>query len=298
MHVNVPPIKCQGIKTKLVPWIAKVCEDLDISTWIEPFCGSGVVAFNMRPSKAILCDTNPHLIDFYKSIKEKKITYQGVECFLFEEGNKLRTEGESYYYEVRSRFNEEHNPLDFLFLNRSCFNGMIRYNRKGKFNVPFCKKPERFAKAYITKIKNQVHYIQQAIELNDFEFKCQPFQKTISEADQNALIYCDPPYIDRHTDYFNGWGAIDEQLLYDNLSNFKGKFILSTWEKNEFRENTFVKELWGEFGILTREHFYFLGGKEKNRNPMIEALIFNFPIIKNIEIKKEKPAIQMTLFNN
>ena len=66
--VNVPPIKSQGIKTKLVPWIRSVVPLGFDGTWIEPFMGTGAVAFNVAPSRAILCDTNPHLIGFYAGI--------------------------------------------------------------------------------------------------------------------------------------------------------------------------------------------------------------------------------------
>ncbi|GEM_PF-2012972 len=76
--------------------------------------------------------------------------------------------------------NEEQNPIDFLFLNRSCFNGMIRFNRSLKFNVPYGHKPERFAQAYITKIINQIEYLEMVFSLNNWEFKCQSFEKTLA----------------------------------------------------------------------------------------------------------------------
>ena len=59
---------------------------------------------------------------------------------------------------------------------------MIRFNRKGGFNIPFCKKPNRFAQAYVTKIVNQVSNVSKLITAKDFEFKCQSFEKTILEA--------------------------------------------------------------------------------------------------------------------
>ncbi len=71
MKVITPPIKSQGIKTKLVPWINDILPDKD-GRWIEPFLGTGVVAFNMAFKKAILNDTNPHIITLYKEIQEKK----------------------------------------------------------------------------------------------------------------------------------------------------------------------------------------------------------------------------------
>ncbi|MCK5524094.1 MAG: DNA adenine methylase, partial [Thiomargarita sp.] len=72
------------------------------------------------------------------------------------------------YNYILARFNDEQNPIDFLFLNRSCFNGMIRFNRSLKFNVPYGHKPERFAQAYITKIINQTEYLEMVFSLNNW----------------------------------------------------------------------------------------------------------------------------------
>ena len=74
MKIFVPPIKSQGIKTKLVQWISNNVENVEYDRWVEPFMGTGVVAFNIRPKKALLCDSNPHLINFYNALKNKKIT--------------------------------------------------------------------------------------------------------------------------------------------------------------------------------------------------------------------------------
>lgn len=63
----VPPLKSQGIKTKLVEWIANCAKDIAFERWVEPFMGTGVVAFNLQPKTALLCDSNPHLINFLPS---------------------------------------------------------------------------------------------------------------------------------------------------------------------------------------------------------------------------------------
>jgi len=154
--IFVPPIKIQGIKTKLVEWIIGQINFEIKGRWIEPFMGSGVVGFNAQPKRAIFADKNPHIINFYTAIKRKEITSHKVEMFLKVEGEKLLQKGEEYYYEVRDRFNRFQDPLDFLFLNRACFNGVVRFNSKGEFNTPFGKNTRRFSKAYITKIVNQV----------------------------------------------------------------------------------------------------------------------------------------------
>ena len=147
-------------------------------TYFEPFMGSGVVGFNLEPQKAIFSDTNPYLIQFYKDIQSGKITPSIVREYLEKEAIKLAQTPEdktSYYYEVRERFNLYHSSLDFLFLQRSNFNGMIRFNRKGYYNVPFGRKPERFQKALITKIVNQVAWVSIIMEDKDWQFICMPF---------------------------------------------------------------------------------------------------------------------------
>ena len=290
----IPPIKCQGIKTKLVPWIKAIIPSDFSGRWIEPFMGSGVVVFNVRPRKALLADSNPHLINFYKAVAIGRITAAITRQFLEREGTELlRSEGE-YYYSVRERFNRDGNPLDFLFLNRACFNGMIRFNQSGGFNVQFCRKPNRFAQAYITKISNQVQAVADACALGDYEFRCQDYTATIAEASACGLLYCDPPYIDRHTDYFNGWDEEHERQLSKLLSDTEARFILSTWHSNEFRTNKFIGTIWTGYNILTREHFYHVGAKEDNRNPMLEALITNFGA--SYEEKKSPAIAQLTLF--
>ena len=254
--------------------------------------GTGVVAFNIRPQRAILCDSNPHLINFYNAIKDDTINPNIVRAFLEEEGEKLLTI-EDYYYEVRKRFNEQHNPLDFLFINRAGFNGMIRFNKKGGHNVPFCKKPNRFAKSYVTKIVNQVDNIQKIIKSADYSFIHQDFRESIKMVNQDDIIYCDPPYIDRYVDYYNGWNEDDENSLNALLDGFEGKFILSTWHSNKYRDNEYLKTIWKKFNILTKEHFYHLGGSENNRNSMLEALILNH---KAPKIEDRKVFMQGLLF--
>jgi DNA adenine methylase len=238
--------------------------------------GTGVVAFNIAPNNALLCDTNPHLVNFYNSIAEGNITPERVREFLNREGSSLLEKGESHYYEIRDRFNKEHNPLDFLFLNRAGFNGMIRFNRKGEFNIPFCRKPQRFVQAYVTKIVNQVSCVARLLETRNFVFKCQDFNESANQGTSDDIIYCDPPYIDRHVDYYNGWDGEHEKALYHALSKTPSKFILSTWHHNDFRKNEYIDSLWNEFNILTREHFYHVGGNEENRKPIIEAIVTNY----------------------
>lgn len=279
--IIVPPIKCQGIKSKLVSWILEFVRLQKGERWIEPFMGSGVVGFNLQPERALFCDLNPHLINFYNSIKKSEITSKIAREFLEKEGALLKEKSESHYYFIRERFNETKNSLDFLFLNRACFNGVIRFNRKGFFNVPFGHKPERFAKAYVTKICNQIEKVEMATKMFDWQFVCQDFRQTILESNKNDLIYCDPPYFGRHTDYFNSWTEAEETELFGLLKKTAAKFILSTWHSNEYRDNRELEKYSKNFEVVTRQHFYHVGASEINRKPMTEALVLNFSAEQN-----------------
>lgn len=274
--IYIPPIKCQGIKSKLVTWILENIEISKVERWIEPFMGSGVVGFNAQPRNAIFGDLNPHIINFYNSLKSSKITPLIAKKFLEKEGHLLKERGKDHYYCIRERFNKHHDPIDFLFLSRSCFNGMIRFNSKGGFNVPFCQKPLRFSQSYITKITNQIEFVYQSIKIRNWNFICGDFSKLIEKANSTDFIYCDPPYLGRHVDYFNTWGIEEENKLSSCLKDTTAKFILSTWHSNEFRKNEIIHKLWNEYTILTKKHFYHVGGKEKNRNAMTEALVMNY----------------------
>lgn len=274
--VYVPPIKIQGIKTKLVSLISENIEINENTIWYEPFMGSGVVGLNLAPKHAVFADTNPHVIHLYNVIKNKKISSLMVRDYLEREGKQLEEKKEQYYYYIRDRFNESHNPLDFLFLNRSCFNGMIRFNKNYKFNVPYCHKSERFSKAYITKIVNQVRHLEELLLEKEWDFKCQSFQETIQEAAKTDFIYCDPPYIGRHVDYYDSWNEQQEVLLRDALLESGAKFMLSTWDRNKYRKNEYIDSLWNMCYKINKEHFYYIGASEENRSAMIEALLTNY----------------------
>ena len=279
--IIVPPIKSQGIKTKLIPWIREIQPEVK-GRWIEPFLGTGVVAFNSGFKKAILNDTNPHIINFYKQIQEKKITTELMKQYLINEGALLSIAGDNGYDHfrvVKERFNKEFSPYDFIFLSRAGFNGMMRFNKKGHWNIPFCKKPDRFAQAYTTKICNQITSVSKVIQPEPYwSFHNKSFAEIIPLATENDLIYCDPPYYGRYVDYYNGWTEQDEEKLFQMLMETKAKFILSTWHHNDWRENGMINKYWNKFNIVTQDHFYHSGGNIENRRSVVEALVCNFEV--------------------
>ena len=272
--VKIPPIKTQGIKTKLVRFIADNIKWNGNGKWIEPFFGSGVVLFNISPKKALATESNIHIVNLYKSIQSNEITAQIVRSFLEQEGKKLEKNGESYYYDVRDRFNECHNSLDFLFLNRACFNGLMRFNSKGRYNVPFCRKPERFSKSYITKITNQVAWLGSLLkDKKNWRFEAMDWRESVKKVEKDDFLYLDPPYYGRNTNYYDVWSEVDLHDLAGFLKQTKCKFALSLWLENKYRKNDDIERYFSEFKIKTHEHFYHVGSTESLRNSMTEALI-------------------------
>lgn len=276
-RVKVPPIKIQGIKTKLVPFIAANIKWEGNGTYYEPFMGSGVVGFNLSPKRAVFSDTNPHLVNFYKAVQSGEVTAWKVRDYLEEEAPKLAqtpADKHSYYYEVRERFNATGSPFDFLFLQRSNFNGMMRFNSSGFYNVPFCRKPERFKPALITKIVNQVHWAEKLFAQHpQWQFRLADFNEAISCAEAGDFIYLDPPYIDRHDEYFSTWDRDKADSLARIVQGSESGYALSMWHSNQYRENSYLESWYGE--VRTTGHFYHVGASEKNRNPMTEALVIS-----------------------
>lgn len=282
---KAPPIKCQGIKTKLVPFILSSIRWEGKGRWIEPFLGSGTVLFNLAPRKALIADTNPHVVEFYRDIASGSLTPSMVGQHLEREGRLLSRRGEEHYYEVRKRFNAHPSSLDFIFLNRACFNGVMRFNRKGGFNVPFCRKPERFSRAYITKITNQVSWVSGLVRGRDWVFEVADWRETVSKAEIGDFVYADPPYSGRHVDYYNGWTNDESMDLLARLRALPVGFALSTWKQNKHRRNPFLESEMADTIVRTTEHFYHVGSREDLRGEMEEALI----ISKGFASERELP---------
>lgn len=240
---------------------------------MEPFVGSGAVLFNAAPNRALAADTNKHLIGFYNAIQSGQLTSSNLRSFLQKEGDALRDKGEKHYYDVRTRFNADGSLFDFIFLNRSCFNGMMRFNRKGGFNVPFCRKPDRFRPAYITKICNQVDWARQTMKGKNWDFVVQDWRETLGGVSDSDFVYLDPPYIGRHTDYYNSWTQTDADELAVAIKDLGAGFAYSMWKENKYRTNEHLKEHFSDFPCLVYAHFYHLGPTETLRNEMQEALI-------------------------
>ena len=271
--VKTPPIKIQGIKTRAIPHIRQNINWDGKGRWVEPFLGSAVVLLNIEPESAVAGDSNPHIIKFYKSIQNGTLNHESVRSYLEREGSKLSLLGEEHYYQIRNRFNQDGNPHDFLFLNRSCFNGLMRFNKTGDFNTPFCRKPERFRVAYISKICNQVKWASEKIKGKNWEFICSHWSDLISNVNPDDFVYTDPPYTGRFNDYFNSWNENETSELEQVLKALPCRFLYSMWSENKYRRNDRLYDVFSNYTIKTFSHYYHLGSTDNLRNSITEALV-------------------------
>lgn len=163
--------------------------------------------------------------------------------------------------------------MDFLFLNRSCFNGLMRFNGSGKFNVPYGHKRERFSKSYITKIVNQVESVSSILRSTDWIFEVSDWRNMLSKAQVDDFVYLDPPYIGRHTDYYNQWSNEDAIDLSRIAQKLPCEYALSMWLENKYRKNDHIEKYWEQSRLELFSHFYHIGSLESLRNKMTEALV-------------------------
>ncbi len=201
MKKNAKPfLKWAGGKTQLISEIEKNLPHSTIDTYVEPFVGSGAVLFWMlnefsQLKKAVVNDINEDLINTYKTIQSTPKELISVLEILQEEYHSLDNSADmkkEYYYRKRELFNNReqeqitHSAL-FIFLNRTCFNGLYRVNRKNEFNVPMgsYKKPTICDKSNILSVSEALQKV---------ELLCGDFEQTADYASSNTLFYFDPPY--------------------------------------------------------------------------------------------------------
>ncbi|MCI0578988.1 MAG: DNA adenine methylase [Chloroflexi bacterium] len=164
---------------------------------------------------------------------------------------------------------------------------MMRFNQNGEFNVPFCRKPDRFQPAYITKIVNQVKIIQGIMQGKDWEFRVEDWRECLETLNGDDFVYLDPPYIGRHTDYYNQWSEQDAIALARVAQSLSCGFALSMWKENRYRSNKYISEYWGDSIERTKAHFYHVGPTEDLRNSVEEALLIKKGYEANPTVEKQ-----------
>lgn len=287
-----PFLKWAGGKTQLISDIKNRIPKHFVSetfTYIEPFVGGGSVLFwvmnNFNVKRAIINDINPHLVNTYKTIKnypnELVLALENLQKDFHSIENEI--EKKEYYNQIRDLYNKKaeediSQAAMFIFLNKTCFNGLYRVNRKGEYNVPM----GRYNKPLICDRQNilAVSDVLQRVEIT-----CGDFETTLDFAEKNTLFYLDPPYKPlNETSNFNAYSEFDfddsEQIrLRDfcvKLNERNCHWILSNSDmKNVDSNNNFFDDLYSEFNIQRVFAKRSINSKAEKRGTLTELLIYN-----------------------
>ncbi|TYO94427.1 DNA adenine methylase [Desulfallas thermosapovorans] len=297
-----PFVKWAGGKTQLLnafkKYYPKALEEGKIDRYIEPFVGSGAVLFDVmqrfKIKEAYIFDINPELITTYRVIKKD---VEALISYLKELESKYlgleKEQRKKFYYSVREDYNR--NKLDFtsadyseraieiagsfLFLNKTCFNGLFRVNRRGLFNVPM----GRYKKPTIcneTNLRNVSKVLQNVLAFYGDFSAC---KKYINE---KSFVYFDPPYkplnvTSNFTSYSMDAFSDQEQIrlanFYSEVDKKSAYLMLSNSDPKNVNENdNFFDELYQDFNIFNVQAKRVINSKASQRGEISELIITNY----------------------
>ena len=279
-----PFVKWAGGKRQIIDKLLKLVP-VEYNTYYEPFIGGGALLFELSPKKAVINDSNKELMNIYQIIS----TDEGYEETLKILNSYEKKHNEEFYYKIRNldkdkekfaKLTNAERAARTIYLNKACFNGLYRVNRKGEFNVPFNKKlkintydSQNMTLAYI--------YFQ----TNDITMLNTDFEETVKNAKKGDFIYFDPPYDSENQDTFNsytedGFGK-DEQIrlakVYKELSD-KGCYVMLS-----NHNTTLIKELYKDYNIHIITAKRNINSKGEKRGEVEEVIITNYKVEMELE---------------
>jgi DNA adenine methylase len=218
-----PPLKWAGGKRWQVPHLRPLWDAHNEKRLVEPFCGGLGVAVSLMPSRALLNDVNPHVVNFYRWLK------RGLKTDI------VMANDSATYYMNRTRFNAllADSQADnaeaaalFYYLNRTGYNGLCRFNQQGEFNVPFGR---------YRRIEYRTDFTQYANAFARFEFTNTDFEVIPLQPDD--FVYADPPYDVEFRQYSkDGFGWEEQVRTAEWLAKHPGPVVLSNQATDRIRK--------------------------------------------------------------
>jgi DNA adenine methylase len=239
--------------------------DLDFDRYVEPFVGSGAAFFHVQPERSVISDVNPALMNVYSSLRSD---YRRVWAHLLEHA---RNHSDGYYYEVRSKIfrSDASRAAQFLYLNRTCWNGLYRENLRGKFNVPRGTKD--------TVIFDDDDFAAVSEALASTNIMAGDFEKVLNGVKEKDFVFIDPPYTVKH----NGNGFVkynesifswNDQVRLAKAVKSKARSGASILVTNAYHPT--VVDLYRDFAtVVPVERASILSGDKSYRGKTQEALI-------------------------
>lgn len=281
-----PIIKYRGGKSKelkeLIPHIP-----VFTGRYIEPFFGGGAMYFSLEPSRAIINDINAPLMEFYKGVRDdyKHLRAELDALQKIYEANRidfdrrkaltpnLRVDdaNEALYYQIRDMYNSIIPPTFsqaaiYYFINKTAYSGMIRYNSKGEFNVPYGR-----YKNFNTNILTQAH----SDLLGSAEIYNGDYKSIFDKADVNDFIFLDPPYDCIFSDYGNeeyktGFGEESHRKLAQDIKNLHCPALLV------IGKTPLIEELYHGMIIAEYDKAYSVNIRNRFRAAATHCIITNY----------------------
>lgn len=303
-YTNAKPfLKWAGGKTQLLEAFnsrlpAHITKNRIIDSYIEPFIGGGAMFFflkrNFDIKKSFIFDINPELIVGYKSIKNNPKELIEELCSIEEIFlKKSEEERKEFYYQIRDNYNNQMNDFDYdnynlewvertkylIFLNKTCFNGLFRQNKKGGFNVPF----GRYKNPTICDSEN---IKEVSLALKDTKIFCADFTKSEKYIEKGSFVYFDPPYrplskTASFTSYAKDGFTDDDQIrlakFFSKLNTMGAYLMLSNSDpKNENPDDEFFDELYKEYNIERVPAKRYINCDASKRGAINEVIIRNY----------------------
>ncbi|MEH7514251.1 DNA adenine methylase [Gottfriedia acidiceleris] len=284
-----PFLKWAGGKRQLISQIEPYVQ-IGEGTYFEPFLGAGAILFHFQPQKAIVNDINNELYNVYSVVKNRFGD-------LVEELIKHKENNDSdYFYKIRALDRtEEYGDLSdvekaarFIYLNKTCFNGLYRVNSKGQFNVPYgkYKNPDILNEKVLEDVHKYFNNKNITLLNGDFE-------TAVKDAKEGDFVYFDPPYdplseTSSFTSYAQeGFGRNEQFRLRDTFKelNDRGvKVLLSN------SDTPFIRDIYHEFTdkIITVQASRAINAKASGRGKINEVLIVG----DHIDFDQEIQSIQ------
>lgn len=289
-----PFLKWAGGKSQLIntfdELLPQELKNGDVDTYIEPFVGGGAMLFHILQKydvkKAYINDINKELINCYRCLKANVV--EVINHLKLLEKDYLESEGRTkYFYKVRNRYNEIHlnghldyeKCADFIFLNKTCFNGLYRVNKEGKFNVPHGK-----YKNPLICDENNLMLCSKLLQKVEITFGS--YEQVLDKANEKTFIYFDPPYRplvenSSFTSYDKSGFNDDDQIQLANnyklLNEKKCVLMLSNSDpKNTNKEDNFFDNLYNGFHIERVYAKRMINCQASKRGNITEIVVMNY----------------------
>ena len=264
-----PVIKWSGSKRIQANEILKYFPD-NYDVYYEPFVGGGSILYAAQPKNAVCGDICEPLIELWNYIKDNPIKLSKEYESRWQS---LQNDGYEVYYQIRDRFNKSKSPEDFMFLSRTCVNGLIRFNAKGEFNNSLHHTRPGINPTRLTNI-----ILDWSSKIQNVAFVNADYRESTKKAKKGDLVYLDPPYFHTKGRYY-GTIDFDEFTLYLEELNEKGvKYILSFDGKGGNRDYTVKLP-----PHLYKRHIYIKSGNstfrkviDKEKELVLESLYLNW----------------------